>query len=103
MQIVFNYNSAEKRVDEQCCAFYQSRSNLNYIHVETDLLQNGFYLGGKTATSLLKSFCSNVARQIACTFCVASETVERAKRERALREKARRPCILILKVAKSFR
>ena len=49
--------------------------NVNYIRVETDLLQNRFYLGGKTATSLLISFSSNVARQIACTFCVASEIV----------------------------
>ena len=84
-----------------------SSSNVNYVHVETDLLQNRFYLGGKTATSLLISFSSNVARQIACTFCVASEIVERAKSERARKSpfarKARRPCILILKVAKSFR
>ena len=49
--------------------------NLNYIRVETDLLQNRFYLGGKTATSLLISFSSNVPRQIARTFCVASEIV----------------------------
>ena len=62
MQIVFDYNGAAKRVDERCCAFCHSSSNLNYINVETDLLQNRFYLGGKTASSLFNSFCSNVAR-----------------------------------------